>query len=270
MTRTPLRPPPGRSSISRHSQRSSRRRRSRCERWKPAGSRSIKKSRRFCSDGAAPIAPASPFDTCSITHPACRRTRVCGNAHAGRRAYLDAIAELPLERAPGAASVYSDPGFMLLGFALEAARPARRSTKQFSAHRQRDRRARSRLSARPPSSCADIAPTETIPGAVACSAAKCTTKTRPRSAASPRMPASSDRWTPSATSRGSCSTTFDRPTLLGTPALMRTFADAIDRARQLARARMGHDAADLVVRHAPVAARDRSHRVHRHVAVDRS
>lgn len=37
----------------------------------------------------------------------------------GRRAYLEAIATLPLERAPGAASVYSDPGFMLLGFALE-------------------------------------------------------------------------------------------------------------------------------------------------------
>lgn len=37
----------------------------------------------------------------------------------GRAAYLDAIASLPLERAPGAASVYSDPGFMLLGFALE-------------------------------------------------------------------------------------------------------------------------------------------------------
>jgi CubicO group peptidase (beta-lactamase class C family) len=39
---------------------------------------------------------------------------------AGRRAYLDAISALPLERAPGVASVYSDPGFMLLGFALEA------------------------------------------------------------------------------------------------------------------------------------------------------
>jgi CubicO group peptidase (beta-lactamase class C family) len=39
---------------------------------------------------------------------------------AGRRAYLDAMAALPLERAPGEASVYSDPGFMLLGFAIEA------------------------------------------------------------------------------------------------------------------------------------------------------
>jgi CubicO group peptidase (beta-lactamase class C family) len=39
---------------------------------------------------------------------------------AGRLAYLDEIAALPLERPPGAAAVYSDPGFMLLGFALEA------------------------------------------------------------------------------------------------------------------------------------------------------
>ncbi len=37
----------------------------------------------------------------------------------GREAYRRAIAVLPLERAPGSASVYSDPGFMVLGFLLE-------------------------------------------------------------------------------------------------------------------------------------------------------
>jgi len=37
----------------------------------------------------------------------------------GRDAFERAIAELPLERPPGAQSVYSDPGFMLLGLALE-------------------------------------------------------------------------------------------------------------------------------------------------------
>jgi len=37
----------------------------------------------------------------------------------GRAAYEDAIRTLPLERSPGVASVYSDPGFMLLGFLLE-------------------------------------------------------------------------------------------------------------------------------------------------------
>jgi CubicO group peptidase (beta-lactamase class C family) len=39
----------------------------------------------------------------------------------GRAGFERAIAELPLERAPGTKSVYSDPGFMLLGFALETA-----------------------------------------------------------------------------------------------------------------------------------------------------
>ena len=38
----------------------------------------------------------------------------------GREAFCSAICETPLEREPGTASVYSDPGFMLLGFALEA------------------------------------------------------------------------------------------------------------------------------------------------------
>jgi CubicO group peptidase (beta-lactamase class C family) len=39
----------------------------------------------------------------------------------GRAAFERAIAALPLERAPGTKSVYSDPGFMLLGFVLESA-----------------------------------------------------------------------------------------------------------------------------------------------------
>ena len=39
----------------------------------------------------------------------------------GREAFLAAICEAHLEREPGTASVYSDPGFMLLGFALETA-----------------------------------------------------------------------------------------------------------------------------------------------------
>jgi len=38
---------------------------------------------------------------------------------AGRRAIESAICRMPIESAPGSASVYSDPGFMLLGFLLE-------------------------------------------------------------------------------------------------------------------------------------------------------
>jgi CubicO group peptidase (beta-lactamase class C family) len=40
-------------------------------------------------------------------------------ASRGRAAIQAAIASLPLERAPGVQSVYSDPGFILLGFLLE-------------------------------------------------------------------------------------------------------------------------------------------------------
>jgi CubicO group peptidase (beta-lactamase class C family) len=39
----------------------------------------------------------------------------------GREMYERALSVLPLERAPGTAAVYSDPGFMLLGFLLEDA-----------------------------------------------------------------------------------------------------------------------------------------------------
>ena len=42
--------------------------------------------------------------------------------HRGRRAFLDAIYRSPLERPAGAASVYSDLGFMMLGFLIEHAR----------------------------------------------------------------------------------------------------------------------------------------------------
>ena len=54
------------------------------------------------------------------------------------------------------------------------------------------------------------------------------------------------------------------------PDLVARFTREEHGARQLARARLGYDAADLVVRHADVAARVRPRRLHRHVAVDRS
>lgn len=44
--------------------------------------------------------------------------RLWETAH-GRSAFLQAIATAPLERPPGAAAVYSDPGFILLGLILE-------------------------------------------------------------------------------------------------------------------------------------------------------
>jgi CubicO group peptidase (beta-lactamase class C family) len=45
--------------------------------------------------------------------------------HAGRDAFLRALLKLPLDRAPGAKSVYSDAGFLLLGFVIERIAGAR-------------------------------------------------------------------------------------------------------------------------------------------------
>ena len=55
-----------------------------------------------------------------------------------------------------------------------------------------------------------------------------------------------------------------------TPELVAAIHHEEPRARKLARARVGHDAADLIVRHADVAVRVRPRRLHGHVVVDRS
>ena len=54
------------------------------------------------------------------------------------------------------------------------------------------------------------------------------------------------------------------------PALLSEFMTKNLGARQFARARLGYDAADFVVRHAHVARGLRPRRLHRHIAVDRS
>ncbi|MGE5837956.1 MAG: serine hydrolase domain-containing protein [Acidobacteriota bacterium] len=80
-------------------------------------------------------APAAPFvpeftrgdrGSISIRHLLTHSSGLPAHARlwetaSGRDAFARAIAELRLERLPGAQSVYSDPGFMLLGFALEHA-----------------------------------------------------------------------------------------------------------------------------------------------------
>ena len=58
-------------------------------------------------------------------------------------------------------------------------------------------------------------------------------------------------------------------TVLGAPDDVAGSCRRADGARQLARARLGHDAPDLVVRDAAVARVDRAYRLHRHVALDR-
>ena len=81
----------------------------------------------------------------------------------GRAAFEIAICEEPLAYVPRADSIYSDPGFMLLGFALEnaAASPLDR---QFDAWRDREFGADVELRYRPPRNWFDrTAPTEDTP-----------------------------------------------------------------------------------------------------------
>jgi CubicO group peptidase (beta-lactamase class C family) len=78
----------------------------------------------------------------------------------GRASFQMAICEEPLEYAPRSQSIYSDPGFMLLGFAIEnaAAAPLDR---QFDAWRDREVGRDTELTYHPPASWRPrIAPTE--------------------------------------------------------------------------------------------------------------
>jgi serine-type D-Ala-D-Ala carboxypeptidase len=81
----------------------------------------------------------------------------------GRAAFELAICEEPLEYAPRAASIYSDPGFMLLGFALEQAAGESLSS-QFARWRDRELGVDTELAFRPPASWRPrTAPTENTP-----------------------------------------------------------------------------------------------------------
>src|SRR5690606_14007371 len=81
----------------------------------------------------------------------------------GRAAFEQAICAEPLEYAPGTRSVYSDPGFMLLGFALEEA-GGRSLDEQFDTWRSRELGSDSVLQYRPPEAWLPrIAPTEDDP-----------------------------------------------------------------------------------------------------------
>jgi CubicO group peptidase (beta-lactamase class C family) len=81
----------------------------------------------------------------------------------GRAAFEAAICEEPLEYVPRTRSIYSDPGFMLLGFALENAAGAPLD-QQFNAWRDRELGDDAEIGYRPPPEWRPrIAPTETIP-----------------------------------------------------------------------------------------------------------
>ena len=108
-----------------------------------------------------------------------------------------------------------------------------------------------------------------------CSSARCTTTTPRRSAASPDTRACSARQAASARSRASILRCGARHVGREAPRSRPRSWQLADRGRarvagQLARARLGHDAAHLVLRHAHVSRGLRPRRVHRHVALDRS
>ncbi len=183
----------------------------------------------------------------------------------GRTAYEAALRAVPLERPPGAASVYSDIGFMVLGFVLEAARgrAARRAVRRASPGVERDddlqavARARSRVSL----------PRSTTRGA---------TRGPRRSARRERARA---RWC--RRTRGTLRNRRRRRRLrqarvadvsradgLGTPSLMRTFAaqcqvPSSSRALGWDTMRPTSSCGALMS-----ARRDRTHGLYRHVAVD--
>ena len=187
--------------------------------------------------------------------------------HQGRADIETAICTLPLEYAPWTQSLYSDLGFMLLGFILETS-GGDRLDRQFAVVADAldvDLRFGAPVEWR-----ARTAPTEIDPwrgrllvgevhdenawalGGVAGHAGLFGTAAgsrRVRATLCCNDPRRHARWRGTTRSRAS-----------------RRAA----RSRQLARARVGHDAPDLVLRHAVVATRVRPYRLHRHVALDRS
>ena len=191
---------------------------------------------------------------------------------AGRAAYEAAIAAEPLEYPPRTHSIYSDLGFILLGFHPRGRRPVSHSIS--SSRRGAPARASQRRSSsiRPDQGASTSRLTERDPwrgrvlqgevhdenaaalGGVAGHAGLFGTGGRSRR--SRALVAGTTDW-----SRRS-----HDGDLGGDGALCAKRSSVPGSSRG---ARVGHDAADLVVRHSVVRVRDRSHRVHRHVAVAR-
>ena len=201
--------------------------------------------------------------------------------YTGRAEFEHAICSLPLEYPPRSQSIYSDLGFMLLGFILEDARHRGRrsvvlrrrsirrdgSRRSFTGWHRSSRRSRCGSTRRAVGGAARPRPNSTT-GGDACWWAKSTTRTPGRSAARPGMRDCSARprqWAHSLARRCARSPA-SRP---GQPGHDARVHHADRRPGQLARARLGHDAAHLVLRHAPFPDVDRPYRLHRHVAVDR-
>ena len=115
--------------------------------------------------------------------------------HRGRADYEAAICTLPLEYAPRSASLYSDLGFILLGFLLEDACGSAIDA-QFAARAAHHGWGESPLPSATRLARTHRAGPSRIPGAGGCSWARCTMKTPGRWAGWPATPAYSARRAP--------------------------------------------------------------------------
>ena len=251
------------STISRRSPRSSRRRRARCRRSKPA--RCARRSRRRPScrvarrrsrgrhdrrsarariraDRVSALLPRSPADAPSSSAPSARCRSSTRRARSRSTRTSASSCWDSSSRMWGSARRVED-------FRLKP-RPAAVET-PFSAEQISSiRRGAGASAPRRPSS---------ISGADGCFREKSTTRTRGRSAASPGMRAVRHRGGGRRLRARRAERTALACTTFARPGHVRALRAKIERAGQLARARLGHDAAHLVVRHAPVGARARSH-----------
>ena len=242
----------------------SRRRPSSMELVRPGALRLDEPVSTFFGSGAAPIATPSRCAICSSTRPGSRRA--CSmRRRADAASSSTTSAPSPLEYAPRTQSIYSDLGFILLGFLADdrGGAPLADCSSGWQVRRVVDVAGvgAGRRTSRPFGLAPDIrgrrgadaADGRRTRGAGACSSARCTTTTPPRWAASPATPDCSAPRRQSAPSRAqSCA-----PLRGEAEPAAAVFAGAGPRvhdqehgARQLARARLGYDAADLVVRHA--------------------
>ena len=224
-----------------------------------------------------------------LARPRSRARARAGSARALRRADgVDAVlprspgprrdrrrrsARLPLEYAPWTQSIYSDLGFMLLGFILEDA--GQRVVSTGSSQRRCCSAARAHRSfgfnPLPNSRGSATAPHRDRPwrgrllvGEVHDENAWALGGVAGHAGLFGTAPAVG------AFARPCCARCRRRHVCSHGARRCARFMTRSDRSAQLARARLGHDAADVVVRHAAVAARGRPHRLHRHVALDRS
>ena len=179
----------------------------------------------------------------------------------GRASFELAICEEPLDYPPRSKSIYSDPGFMLLGFAIEnaagdAARSAVRSTGAIA-------------SSAPTSNCVigraaewldRIAPTENTPDGERAARRSARRERARRSAASPRMPDCSAPPPPSARAARWWMKSPSLP-LFAAKTTVPGSSRALGWDTMLPTSSCGTKMS---------AERDRPHRIHRHVAVDRS